>query len=119
MTRTAACSCAQLTVTMTGEPHFIAACSCLECRKGSGSVAAVSSYWPNSAALSLSGKSTSWHRGSWKGGRIDNHFCPACGSTLFWYAEFAPDSNGISVGIFCDSGFPPPTYAVWCERRHP
>ena len=119
MTRTAACSCGQLTVSVTGEPDFVAACSCIECQRGSGSVFAVSSYWPKTAIEAIAGERTCWRRGSWKGRWVDNYFCPVCGSTVFWYVEFAPDSIGISVGNFADPGFAPPAYAVWCESKHP
>lgn len=119
MMRTAACSCGQLSVTMTGKPDFVAACSCLECQRGSGSVLAVSSYWPKAAVQAIAGARTLWRRGSDSGRWIDNYFCPTCGSTVFWYGEFAPESIGIAVGNFADPGFEPPTYAVWCESQHP
>ncbi len=91
MSRTAACSCGQLTVTVVGEPDYVAACSCLECQKSTGSVFGVSTYWPKTALLAIAGKSTCWRRGSWKGRWLDNYFCPVCGSTLYWYAESAPE----------------------------
>ena len=84
-----------------------------------GSVFGVSTYWPKSALVSIAGKSTCWRRSSWKGRWIDNFFCPVCGSTVYWYAEATPDSIGISAGNFADPAFPPPTYAVWSESKHP
>ena len=64
MSRTAACSCGQLTVTIAGEPDYVAACSCLECQKSTGSVFGVSTYWPKAALVSIAGRSTCWRRGS-------------------------------------------------------
>jgi hypothetical protein len=119
MSRTAACSCGQLTVTIAGEPDYVAACSCLECQKSTGSVFGVSTYWPKAAVVSIMGNSTCWRRGSSAGRWIDNYFCPVCGSTLYWYMEGAPASIGVSAGNFADPAFPPPTYAVWCESKHP
>ena len=119
MSRTAACSCGQLTVTVAGEPVYVAAGSCLECQKGTGSVFGVSTSWPKAALVAIAGKSTCWRRSSWAGRWLDNYFCPVCGSTVYWYAESAPDSIGISAGNFADPAFPPPTYAVWCESKHP
>jgi len=119
MSRTAACSCGQLTVTIAGEPDYVAACSCLECQKSTGSVFGVSTYWPKAAVASIVGNSTCWRRGSSAGRWIDNYFCPVCGSTLYWYMEGAPASIGVSAGNFADPAFPPPTYAVWCESKHP
>jgi hypothetical protein len=119
MTRTAACSCGQLTVEVTGEPDFVAACNCLECQKSTGSVFGVSTYWPKSAVVAISGASACWRRSSWKGRWLDNYFCPVCGSTIYWYAEMSPGSIGISAGNFADPAFPAPQHAVWCESKHP
>lgn len=119
MTRTAACSCGQLTVTMTGKPGAVAACSCRECQRGTGSVFGISSYWPKSAVVAIVGERKLWRRGSDSGRHIDNYFCPTCGSTLFWYAEAAPEMIGIAAGNFADPNFEPPTYAVWSETKHP
>jgi hypothetical protein len=108
-----------LSVAVDGEPDFVAACSCLECQKATGSVFGVSTYWPKSAVKEIKGPSTVWRRHSWNGRWLDNYFCPVCGSTLYWYAEFSPDRIGINAGNFCDPGFPPPQYAVWSETKHP
>jgi hypothetical protein len=117
--RTAACSCGQLRVTVTGKPGSVGACSCRECQKSTGSVFGISSYWPKSAVASIEGKSTVWRRGSDAGRWVDSYFCPTCGSTLYWYAEALPDSIGIAAGNFADPNFEPPTYAVWSETQHP
>lgn len=119
MTRTALCSCGQLSVTMNGAPSYVAACSCFECQKQTGSVFGMSSYWPKTSIVSINGEQRLYRRGSWKGRWIDNYFCPVCGSCIYWYAEFDPDSIGISVGNFADPNFEPPTYAVWSENKHP
>jgi hypothetical protein len=44
---------------------------------------------------------------------------PAIASPPSAAAESAPDSIGISAGNFADPAFPPPSYAVWCESKHP
>lgn len=119
MTRTAACSCGQLSVSVAGEPDFVAACCCLECQKSTGSAFGISTYWPKAAVVAITGASTCWRRGSWKGRWLDNYFCPVCGSTLYWYAEFSPDSIGISGGNFADPALPAPSHVVWCESKHP
>ena len=79
----------------------------------------VSTYWPKSACRSIEGEATLWRRSSDAGRWLDNYFCPVCGSTVYWYAEFAPDEIGVSAGNFADPGFPAPTSAVWDSCRHP
>jgi hypothetical protein len=88
-------------------------------QKSTGSVFGVSALWPKSAVAAIEGKSTVWRRISESGRWIDSHFCPTCGSTLYWYAEALPDSIGISAGNFADPNFEPPGFAFWSETQHP
>ena len=53
------------------------------------------------------------------GRKIEIHFCPDCGSSVFWYAEFGPDLIGIAFGAFADPSMPWPTLSVWETTRHP
>jgi Glutathione-dependent formaldehyde-activating enzyme len=39
------------------------------------------------------------------------HFCPECGSTVYWELSIAPDMFGVPVGGFTDPTFPPPMIA--------
>ena len=36
------------------------------------------------------------------------HFCPECGSTVYWEISVAPEVLGVAVGGFTDPTFPPP-----------
>jgi hypothetical protein len=36
------------------------------------------------------------------------HFCPECGSTVYWDIAIAPDFLGVGVGSFADPAFPAP-----------
>lgn len=119
MQRTAVCTCGQLSVTVAGDPAFHGLCSCLECQKLTGSAFSYSGYWPKEAVRRIAGENKSWRRGSDSGRWLDQHFCPTCSCAVFGYAEFAPDMINVSIGNFTDPGFPPPTYAVWNEHRHP
>jgi hypothetical protein len=46
------------------------------------------------------------------------HFCPDCGSTVFWKPERLPDLTAVAAGAFADPAFPKPTNAVYLETRH-
>ena len=65
------------------------------------------------------GRSKVYVRGSDSGRKIEIHFCPACGSSVFWYAEVVPDLIGIASGTFADPSMPRPTLSVWEQTRHP
>jgi hypothetical protein len=116
--RKAVCSCGQLSVAVAGEPSYFGACSCRECQRATGSVFSMSAYFPRSAVQAIAGEHRLYRRRSEGGRRLDCHFCPTCGSMVYWHAEFDPDSVGISIGNFADPGFGPPQYAVWCESKH-
>ncbi len=44
---------------------------------------------------------------------------PACGSSVYSYAEFDPDAICISIGCFADPSFPAPQYSIWERYKHP
>ena len=119
MLRTATCSCGQLAVTMNGEPELIAVCHCLECQKSTGSVFTHSAYWPEGACQGIAGKAVRYRRMSDAGRWVDSHFCPTCGSSVYWHLELLPGLIGVSIGNFADPTFPAPTVAVWDRCRHP
>jgi hypothetical protein len=47
------------------------------------------------------------------------HFCPECGSQVFYTEPTEPDLVVVSVGSFADPAFPPPTESGYDSRRHP
>jgi hypothetical protein len=47
----------------------------------------------------------------------ERHFCPKCGTTLFWYISTLPDQIGIAGGCFADGGLSEPSYSVSDQRR--
>ncbi len=47
------------------------------------------------------------------------HFCPDCGSQVFYTEPSEPDLVVVSVGSFADPAFPPPTESGYDSRRHP
>jgi hypothetical protein len=47
----------------------------------------------------------------------DFHFCPDCGSQVFYTEPDEPDLVVVSVGSFADPTFPPPTEEGYSSRR--
>jgi len=111
MTRITHCCCGSLRVEATGEPAFVAACHCTECQRRTGSPFSVSTYFPKEQ-VGAEGPSKVYERGSDSGRKIEFHFCPDCGSTVFWSAEVLPDLIGIAFGAFADPSMPWPTLSV-------
>jgi hypothetical protein len=118
MTRIAHCCCGALRAEVTGEPVYVGACHCTECQRRTGSAFGVGTLFPK-AQVRIEGPSKVYVRGSDAGQKIENHFCPDCGSTVFWYAELYPDMVGIAFGMFADPSMPWPSVSVWETTRHP
>ena len=69
--------------------------------------------------VTFAGKDTAWKRTAESGNVLTFHFCPICGSTVYWGSEGFPGHVAVAIGTFADPSFPPPTIAVWEEFRHP
>ena len=118
MERKASCSCGQLGIVVEGEPSMVAACNCIECQKRTGSVLGVGAYFKDEHVTETYGKSSSYERQGDSGLNGKSHFCPNCGSTVFWHAEFMKNHTGVAVGCFADPNFPAPKYSAWNHTRH-
>lgn len=114
--RHAQCMCGALSATTRGEPAHVMTCSCLDCRRKSGSAFSVSTYWPEDQ-VTLSGRAESWTRPAPGGRDLTYFFCPVCGVSLYWRAGFAADKIGIGGGNFDDCAFAAPRRAYWTEGR--
>lgn len=117
-TRTAPCRCGQLTATCEGEPIRVLVCHCFACQQRSGSPFGEQARFP-ADKVRLSGASTEWVRTTDAGNQTRYHFCPTCGTTVWYQGGPMPDDIAIAVGLFCDPGFPPPRHSVWEARKHP
>jgi hypothetical protein len=116
--RIASCCCGTLQAETEGEPIVIAACSCEQCQKRSGSPFGVSTFWPKSK-VTVQGDARSFTRDGQEGRKVTLYFCPTCGSTLYWLnPERRPDSIAIGYGAFRSGEFPAPSVSVWEERKH-
>lgn len=115
--RTASCSCGQLSIRVHGEPRGVGICHCLACQQRTGSVfAALASF---SAPYEVTGKATEYVRVGDQGARFIFRFCPVCGTTVFHTEEGRTQSVSVAVGAFADPTFPPPKVSVYDCRRHP
>jgi hypothetical protein len=117
-TRCAACSCGKLQVICDGEPVRVSMCHCLECQRRTGAVFGNQAWFNRQQITSISGSSTQFTRLSDSGRSVTFHFCPTCGSTVYWEREGFPDLIKVAVGAFADPDFPAPRHSVWEKRRH-
>jgi len=128
-TRKASCNCGQLSVAYEGpDPERVSLCQCYECQKRTGTVLSVQTRIPREQ-VTIEGQSTTWSfpvEGgepvtfrSCDSGGATYHFCPDCGSTVYWDISVAPDVIGVAVGTFADPTFPPPMISGFEAYGHP
>ena len=118
-TRHAACSCGRLYyLTIEGETKRIAMCHCLACQRRTGAVISNQARFRREQ-VAITGNSTTWVRTAESGNALTYHFCPICGSTVYWENMGFPGYVNVAIGNFADPSFPAPNMAVWEESRHP
>ena len=124
-TRTASCRCGKLSATYNGpNPDRITLCHCNSCQLRTGTVFSVQARLSR-AKVRVEGKSTEWtvHSDSAKqacdSGGATYHFCPDCGTTVYWDIATAPDVIGIAIGTLTDPTFPPPKISGFESEGHP
>jgi len=115
--RTAACHCGAATLACAGEPRKVSLCHCRDCQRRTGSLFSVAVFYPREA-VTPTGEWRSFTRPSASGAPVTFHFCPACGSNLWWEAARLPHLIGVAAGGFADPDFPAPDQSVWeCDRH--
>ena len=116
--RQAACHCGQLRVRLEGDPVLVSSCHCLACQRRTGAVFGSTSFFGRGQVRSIDGEHRTWRRAGDSGRFLTFHFCPTCGSNVFWEAEGTPDRISVAVGCFADPDFPAPVRTVWAENKH-
>jgi hypothetical protein len=124
MARTAECACGRVQVSVENEPFLVATCHCDFCQKRTGSVFQVGAYFAADEKVDVCGEIKTYNGfeidgvANAAGDAVTYHFCPTCGSTIYWIKEGEMPLLGIAVGNFVDPGFPAPTMEVHTEMRH-
>src|SRR6185437_513514 len=116
--RSARCCCGGLQIVASGEPRIVLACHCVECQRRTGSVFGVSAYFAKDQ-ISPRGADKLYVRDGQDGRKLSIHFCPECGTSVYWEADRLPGHVGVAVGAFADPDFAPPKHSVWETFRHP
>jgi len=116
--RQAACHCGQLRVRLEGDPALVSSCHCFACQRRTGAIFGSTSFFKRSQVLAIEGEHRTWRRAGDSGRFLTFHFCPTCGSNVFWEAEGTPDMISVAVGCFADPDFPAPLRTVWAENKH-
>lgn len=114
---TARCACGALTVSPAAPPLLVALCHCYACQRRTGAPFSANAFYLK-ADVEIVGRSTMFVRTADSGREVRMHFCPGCGSTLYWHADASPSWVGLAVGGFSNRSFPPPSLSVFEQARH-
>ncbi len=120
---TATCACGQAAITVNAMPTMHGVCHCTNCKRRTGSAFGISAYFDRTAVTAQTGKTSiyAFRHAAQNHDQLntqERHFCPDCGTTLFWYLTALPEKIGIAWGCFADEGLPEPTYSVTdCKRE--
>lgn len=118
MERTAICCCGSLRVKVRGEPLRVVVCHCFQCQRRSGSVFSDNANFDRAQLVAVEGEAKTFTRATERGGRMTFHFCPKCGSSVYWDLSLDPQTVGIAVGAFADPGFTKPVRSLFGVSRH-
>src|SRR5215467_5526785 len=82
--RFASCACGRLQVDCRGAPSRISMCHCVDCQRRTGSAFGIAAFFDRGEVSVVQGASKTYTRESASGKQVTFHFCPECGSTIFW-----------------------------------
>jgi len=118
--REAACHCGELRLEVAGDPFAVSICNCRACQRRTGSAFGMQAAF-KTEQVQVIGPANEFTRVSDEADKKEHvfHFCPTCGSQVFYTEPSEPDLIVVSVGSFADPTFPPPTESGYDSRRHP
>jgi len=115
--RHASCHCGQMEITCEDEPGFIVMCHCEDCQRRTSSAFNLGA-WFAKANVTISGTSKTYTRTEHDGVETTYHFCPDCGTSMYWTMPQNDKVMAVAVGAFADPDFPRPTVSFYEQRRH-
>ena len=117
MNRLAQCHCGSLRATTSGDPLMVNMCHCRDCQRRTGALAGSGAIFEKAQVI-LEGDRKVFERDASEGRKLRFHFCPHCGTSLYWDGDLRPDWCVVAVGAFADPAFPPPSVSIYEESKH-
>jgi hypothetical protein len=116
--RVASCHCGTLKVRLAGDPVLVSSCHCRACQRRTGALFGSTSFFKKSQLVAVEGEHRHFPRPADSGNVLTFHFCPTCGSNVYWVSHASPDMLSVAAGCFADPDFPAPVRTVWTETKH-
>ena len=118
MIKTAKCSCGELTVRSSGQPLKVSACHCKSCQRRTGSAFGVAVFY-RCEDVTPEGAASRYVRTGDSGKALTFHFCPSCGSTVYWLPDFRPGLVAIALGCIEETDGIIVAQSVYEAQAHP
>jgi hypothetical protein len=110
------CLCGTIRYRVVGEPNLAGACHCARCKRMTGSAFSTYAYFDGAAVQMMRGVLTTYECRSDETNRwLKIEFCPTCGTTVTWTAEWSPLARAIAVGTFDDPNWIKPATHLWAR----
>ena len=117
MERLAQCHCGSLRAKISGDPLMVSLCHCRDCQRRTGAVAGSGAIFEKSE-VTIEGERKVFVRDAAQGRTVRFHFCPNCGTSLYWEGDFNPNLCVVAVGAFADPTFPAASVSVFEQSKH-
>jgi hypothetical protein len=117
MQRIGQCHCGSPRAITAGEPERVYLCHCRACQRRTGTAFHYGATFLKDR-VRLDGERKTYEREAHTGYGIRFHFCPHCGSTIYWEGDRNPAVCGVAVGAFEAGAFSPPSDSIWEESMH-
>ena len=113
----ATCHCGNTKITCEGQPNFVVMCHCEDCQRRTSSAFNLGA-WFTKSNVEINGNFKTYAPTEHDGVETTYHFCPDCGTSMYWDMPQNKELLAVAVGAFADKEFAPPTVSFYEERRH-
>lgn len=113
----AKCHCGKVEIICDGKPNAIVMCHCEDCQRRTSSAFNLGA-WFDKAKVKISGPTKTYSRVEHDGIETTYHFCPDCGTSMFWSMPQNTAAMAVAVGAFATPDFPQPTVSFYENNRH-
>jgi len=115
-THVAACHCGQLELTCQGEPLAVTLCHCTLCQRRTGTAYNLGARYEAKCVVTT-GEERTYQRDGERHFDFTFHFCPNCGSNVYWESPKVEGLVIVAVGCFAETAFQKPTNVIYNRTK--
>jgi hypothetical protein len=112
---TGRCNCGAITATISEEPTWVRQCWCRQCQKIASGSATTNALF-STAALAIVGELAWTGYTAPSGSKIEQGFCPTCGTHVIGRNSARPTANVVRLGFLDVPHNLAPTSVIWLDE---